>query len=246
MAIRLFLWLTLLSSVALEQTKVSALPELAETPAGDDVAVIVDTSTLTTKKITIANFLDAFATDIATLEASIGGYDFNNAANLTTGDLAAARMATNFVSAATTAALNYTDIAGSVPLVGVLSVHYIDGMTNDYIAVPTEDALTISGNPTCVTNAGTANVVVYQSDSPFSNVNPVTLVTITGCSSTEGGTVPTLATIATGKFIRYVFSSLLAAGKQILGATARRITSTCLASQIRPTWTSAQMPSSPY
>jgi hypothetical protein len=101
-----------------------------------------------------------------------------------------------------------TVLAGAVPLVGTLPIHYTDSMANDYIAVPTTTALTIDGNPTCVTNAGTAAVTIYQSNSPFSNVSEATLVTIAECDTTEEGTAPTLATILTGKYIRFVFSAL--------------------------------------
>lgn len=69
------------------QTKISELTELATTPASTDILVIVDIgSPNVTKKITVANFLSSIDAD-----------------NIDTGDLAAARMTTNIVSAFLTA-----------------------------------------------------------------------------------------------------------------------------------------------
>lgn len=92
---------------------------------------------------------------------------------------------------------------------GALAFHYLDGMTNDYLASPRlPAAYTIQGNPICLTDAGTATANIYQSDSPFTNVNGATLVGAISCTTSHAGATPSDATIESGKYIRVVFSSL--------------------------------------
>ena len=90
--------------------------------------------------------------------------------------------------------------------IGLLTFQYVSTYQPQYQFVKIPVTATIDGSPTCVSDTGTFTATIYQSDTPFANTNPVTLVTMS-CTTTEGGTAPTQASIAAGKYLRVVYSS---------------------------------------